>query len=101
MTAVAVRFQPATGRVARMSQAAAAAMSVLLLTPGAMIAMVFGLWRLGEDLGWTAQFVISQGLFSHWVVWMALSVGLKTTANLATRAPQVQRAADSRDQERN
>jgi hypothetical protein len=95
MTAVAVRFQPTTGRLARMSHAATSAVSVLLLTPGAMLAMVFGLWRLGQDLGWTANFVISQGLFSHWVVWMALSAGLKTTANLATRGPQAQTAADS------
>ena|SRR5205809_774012 len=86
ITPVAVRFQPANGGLVRVSQAAVAAMSVLLLTPGAMIAMVFGLWRLGEDLGWTAKFVISQGLFSHWVVWMALSVGLKTTAKLTTRS---------------
>ena len=101
INAVAVRFQPSSGRVTKMSQAAAAAMSVLLLTPAAMIAMVFGFWRLGEDLGWTTSFLVSQGLFSHWVVWMALSVGLKKTATIATRGAQTESVANSHDQERN
>jgi len=101
ITAVAVRFQPATGSIARISQDAAAALSALMLTPAAMIAMAFGLWRLGEDLGWTARFLISQGLFSHWVVWGALAIGLKSTANLATRGAPAQIASDSPDRERN
>lgn len=97
ISAVAVRLEPVTERLTRMSQVAAGALSVLLLTPAAMIALVFGLWRLGEDLGWTSKFVIGQGLFSHWVVWMALSVVLKATANLATNGPQAQLAADASD----
>jgi hypothetical protein len=100
MTAVSVRFQPATRRVPGISQAAAAAMSVLLLSPAAMIALVFGLWRLGQDLGWTANFLISQGLFSHSVVWIALSVGLKTTSHAATRGTEPGMAADLSDQKR-
>ena len=86
ITAVAVRFQPLSDRLTKASREASAAISVLLLTPAALIAMVFGMWRLGADLGWTTKFLISQGLFSHWVVWMALSMGLKTTANLAVRS---------------
>ena len=68
-----------------MSQEAASLVSVLFLNPGAMIALVFGLWRLGEDLGFAGPFVISDGLFSHWLVWIMLSAGLKALATMATR----------------
>jgi len=42
-----------------------------------MLALVFGLWRVSADLGWTENFVISSGLFSHWQVWIALALALK------------------------
>jgi hypothetical protein len=50
---------------------------VALLTPAALVALVLGLWRLCADLGWAGAFVISGGFFSHWQVWIALSIGLK------------------------
>ena len=84
-SAVADRIQPAISRTAQISQEAASLVSVLLLNPGAMIALVFGVWRLGEDLGFAGPFVISEGLFSHWIVWIMLSGGLKALATMATR----------------
>jgi hypothetical protein len=84
-TAVAVRVQPAITRTVEVSNQAAAIASVMLLTPGSLIAFVFGMWRLGQDLGWTGNFIISQGLFSHWMVWMAISIGMKATATLSNR----------------
>ncbi len=50
---------------------------VALLTPAALVALVFGIWRVCTDLGWGGAFVISGGFFSHWQVWIALSIGLK------------------------
>ncbi len=50
---------------------------VALLTPAALVALVLGMWRVCQDLGWAAAFPISGGLFSHWQVWIALSIGLK------------------------
>jgi hypothetical protein len=50
---------------------------VALLTPAAVVAFVMGMWRVCEDLGWAGAFLISGGLFSHWQVWIALSIGLK------------------------
>lgn len=84
-SAVADRIQPAIRRSAQVSQEAASLVSVLLLNPGAMIALVFGMWRLGVDLGWTGNFIVSDGLFSHWLVWILLSGGLKALATMATR----------------
>lgn len=50
---------------------------VALLTPAAVVAFVMGMWRLCMDLGWAGAFLISGGFFSHWQVWIALSIGLK------------------------
>jgi hypothetical protein len=50
---------------------------ITMLTPASMLALVFGLWRVSADLGWTEDFVITSGLFSHWQVWIALALALK------------------------
>ena len=84
-TAAALRIQPALQRTTEISQSAATLVSMLLLSPGAMMAFVFGLWRLGQDLGWTGNFLISEGLFSHWQVWLAISVAIQFLAVLLNR----------------
>jgi hypothetical protein len=50
---------------------------VALLTPAALVARVLGIWRVCADLGWAGPFLIGDGFFSHWQVWIALSIGLK------------------------
>jgi|ERR1700733_11053824 len=50
---------------------------VALLTPAAVVALVLGMWRVCADLGWAGAFFIGDGFFSHWQVWIALSIGLK------------------------
>jgi hypothetical protein len=50
---------------------------VALLTPAAVVALVMGIWRICADLGWAGAFLIESGFFSHWQVWIALSIGLK------------------------
>ena len=42
-----------------------------LLTPAAVMACVLSFWRLTADFHVTSQFPISDGLFSHWQVWLA------------------------------
>ena len=70
-------------------------MLIILLTPAAMLALVFALWRIGADLGWTGTFVISDGFFSHWQVWLALAIGLKlATSSLQHTASKVQKKTD-------
>jgi hypothetical protein len=63
------------------SSAQAADVLVALVTPSAVIAFVMGLWRLTADLGWTETFPITAGFFSHWLVWVALAIGLKFGAD--------------------
>lgn len=50
---------------------------IALLTPAALIALVLGIWRVGADLGWAGAFLFTSGFFSHWQVWIALSIALK------------------------
>jgi hypothetical protein len=54
---------------------------VALLTPSAVVACVMGLWRVGADLGFAGAFLITGGFFSHWQVWIALSIGLKALSS--------------------
>jgi hypothetical protein len=54
---------------------------VALLTPAAVVAFVMAMWRVCADLGWATAFLISGGFFSHWQVWIALSIGLKTLSS--------------------
>jgi hypothetical protein len=56
-----------------------------LLTPAAFLVGVFGVWRLTADLGFTAGFVISSGIFSHWQVWLATAVLLQLCARMLNR----------------
>lgn len=87
-----------TSRVANRLQSALlvshdAALAVsALLTPVAVIALVFGMWRIGEDVGWTEDFVISNGLFSHWQVWIALAIALQALASMLSRPEAIQKS---------
>jgi len=60
-----------------------------LLKPVALVAYVLSVWRLGADLGWTGEFFISRGLFSHWQVWLAFAIATQVTAaHLAPKAAE-------------
>src|SRR6266852_6358424 len=85
-----IRWQPAMDRIATASQEAVN-MFGALLTPAAVVALVLGLWRLAADLDWTGAFIIPQGLFPHWLVWIALAIGLKSAASILNRtSPKTQ-----------
>ena len=58
---------------------------VALLTPASLLAFVLAAWRLGADLGFTGEFAIGQGFFSHWIVWVAIGIGIQTCANSLNR----------------
>jgi len=74
------RLQSLVRRIVQNS-AQAADVLVALVTPSAVVAFVMGLWRLTADLGWTESFPITAGFFSHWLVWIALAIGLKFGAS--------------------
>jgi hypothetical protein len=77
------------------SFAKAAALFVALMTPAAMIALALGLWRLTADLGWTDEFLVSDGFFSHWQVWILLAMALKRAAStLAVKTASSAKGSD-------
>ncbi|SRR5579871_137011 len=51
-----------------------------LLTPAAVMAFVLAFWRLAADLKATGAFPISEGLFSHWQVWLVAAAMLQSCA---------------------
>jgi len=52
-----------------------------LLTLGSVSCLALGLWRLGVDFGWTADFVFPDGsLLSHWQVWITASLLIQGAA---------------------
>ncbi|MCS7314474.1 MAG: hypothetical protein RMI94_05140 [Bryobacterales bacterium] len=59
-----------------------------LLTPGVAAALALAIWRLGADLGLLGNFVIGDGLFSHWQVWLLLAVALQMLSSALARAGQ-------------
>jgi len=64
----------------------AAAPAAFLIRHCALAAGVLGLWRLGADLGWTQEFFIASGVWSHWQTWLALAAALNAAANYMQRA---------------
>jgi hypothetical protein len=56
-----------------------------LLTPAAVMACVLAFWRLAADLSVTGQFPITDGLFSHWQVWVTVASTLQFSAMLLNR----------------
>ena len=77
------------------NSANAAALIVALMTPAAMIALALGLWRLTADLGWTGEFVVSDGFFSHWQVWILLAMVMKRAASaLAVKTASTAKRSD-------
>ncbi|MFN3325912.1 MAG: hypothetical protein ACK5AZ_20640 [Bryobacteraceae bacterium] len=76
---IRLRQGPTLRRKRRKNQRLALA-AAALLTPAALMACVLALWRLGADLSITSEFAISEGLFSHWQVWLAMAFLLQFAA---------------------
>jgi hypothetical protein len=55
------------------------------LNLASVVAFLLALWRLSSDLNWTRRFALSQGLFSHWQIWLALAVLLQVAATMLQR----------------
>jgi hypothetical protein len=87
-TAMVVRIRFARGpRVAKKrgkNQRVAIAFAALL-TPGAVMALALGLWRIAADLSWTSSFYIASGPLSHWQVWLAAAALLQFFARRLNR----------------
>ena len=50
-----------------------------MLQPVAFVGWLLAFWRLSADLQWVRPFAISNGLFSHWQVWLGVAALLQTS----------------------
>jgi hypothetical protein len=71
-----------------------------LLTLTAVAAGVLGLWRVAADLGWTSDFAIPSGFFSHWQVWVAAAVLFEVCSRFLQRYARRQSAGAAGGEER-
>ena len=94
LQSIVLRLQRGWNRVVTTSQQAANILPALL-SPAALIALVLGIWRLGSDLGWTGDFVIAEGFFSHWMVWIALALTLQTASTSLSRFERKRATAEN------
>jgi len=73
-----------------------------LLTPAAVMACALAFWRLSADLKVTSQFPITDGLFSHWQVWVSGATVLQLCAVVLNRYgnsdPGIQNSVDDESQ---
>lgn len=60
-------------------------LTVHLLKPASLAAFVLAIWRFASDLGWTSDFLVSEGIFSHWQIWAALGVAMLSVHAQLTR----------------
>ena|SRR5690348_3267360 len=58
----------------------AARVAAYLLTITSISCASFGIWRLGNDLGWAGDFVFTSGALSHWQVWIAAAIAAQYLA---------------------
>ncbi len=56
-----------------------------LLKPVALMAYVFGVWRLASDMSVTGGDFPFTGLFSHWQVWMGIGVVVHVASSILNR----------------
>jgi uncharacterized membrane protein YidH (DUF202 family) len=101
-TAVADKLQPAITRTAAISATVfngATHLAGAFLTPTSVVALVLAIWRLGADLGFTGDFIITSGFFSHWQIWMMLALVLKLSGSLINRAAEPEAGAEETQSE--
>jgi hypothetical protein len=60
------------GKNSRLATLAATVLSLVSLICGSL-----AIWRIGSDLDWAGDFVFSNGLLSHWQVWMGISIAVQ------------------------
>ena len=56
-----------------------------LATPAGIMALVLAFWRLAADLKVAGQFPITDGLFSHWQMWLAAGAVIELGAIILNR----------------
>ena len=56
-----------------------------LLIPSALIAFTLAIWSIAANLRWTTDFIIGNGVFSHWQSWFVTAAISVLFAKLLNR----------------
>lgn len=59
-----------------------------ILSPVAAALFAVSLWRLGQDLGFAANFFVEEGPLAHWQPWFVLAGGLALVKSRLNRRSQ-------------
>jgi hypothetical protein len=70
-----------------------------LLTPAALTACALAVWKLAADLRMAGPFGITDGLFSHWQVWLAVGIFIQTMAIFLNRYGRGERIGSASEEE--
>jgi len=62
------------------------AMVGALLGPLVFVACAFAAWALTAEMNWTSEFLVTDGLFSHWMVWAMVALILRFCSSALLRA---------------
>ena len=62
-----------------------AAVAATLLSPAAVTAAAFALWKLTAELHLTRSFAITSGFFPHWQAWLGAAIVLQVCSRLLNR----------------
>jgi hypothetical protein len=82
------------GKNSRMAMLAASLLTLVSISCGAL-----GLWRIGTDLNWAGDFVFSQGLLSHWQVWIGAAIAVQYGGWRLTRYARLARELNEPEME--
>ena len=82
------------GKNSRMAMLAASFLTLVSISCGSL-----GLWRIGTDLDWAGDFVFSQGLLSHWQVWIGAAIAVQYGCWRLTRYAKAAREQNGPDLE--
>ena len=69
-----------TGKNSRIARLAASLLTLVSISCASL-----GMWRVGTDLEWAGDFVFSEGLLSHWQVWIGAAVAVQYLSWRLTR----------------
>jgi hypothetical protein len=56
-----------------------------LMTPATLVMAVMAMWRLGSDLQMMTEFPITEGVWSHWQMWLAAASASQVATVLLNR----------------
>jgi hypothetical protein len=75
---VRIRFGRGTSRSRRTGKNAHIAVAAATLgTLASISCATLGVWRLGQDIGWAGDFAFTQGVLSHWQVWLSAAAAIQ------------------------